>query len=171
MGINYMAKSRTFVHPAAWLIGSALIVAAPPSAASEPAKRGWVLDSGREIPSPQPSKPTLRIRGKQLSGSTGCNSFTATLSKRPDKRVAIEQVSQTRKMCGPKDGEVEAAFVRALSATEFLKKERRRLTFLSGNQEVLLVWTRADKSARPRSTHRKSGRSSRKAIRAVRLSR
>src|SRR5205814_5079416 len=128
----------------AWLIGSALIVAAPPSAASEPAKRGWVLDSGREIPSPQPSKPTLRIRGKQLSGSTGCNSFTATLSKRPDKRVAIEQVSQTRKICGPRDGEVEAAFVRTLSATEVLNEKRRRLTLLPRHLEVRLGRTRAD---------------------------
>ena len=66
--------------------------------------------------------------------------------------------------------EVEAAFVRALSETAFLKQEHGRLTFLSDNQEALLVWTRAEKSTRSRPARRKSAHASRKAIRAVHLS-
>jgi heat shock protein HslJ len=166
-----MVERKHIVHSAALLVMFlACLAAGPESAAAKPASNAWVLESGREIPSPQPSKPTLRMQGQQLSGSTGCNSFTATLRDRPDKRVAIENVSQTRKLCGPKEGEVEAAFVRALSETEVLKKERGRLTFLSGKQEILLVWTRAHKSTHARSARRKSAHAFRKSIRTVRLS-
>jgi len=166
-----MVEPNHIVHSAAVLVVFlASIAAGPEPAAAKAASNSWVLDRGREIPSLQPSKPTLRIEGQQLSGSTGCNAFTATLSKRTDSRVAIEQVSQTRKLCGPRESEVEVAFVRALSETAFLKHERGRLTFLSGTEEALLVWTRADKSTRSRSARRKSVHAPRKAIRAVHLS-
>jgi len=144
-----MAQLAHFAQCARLLAALLSLLAAPVGAGQ--ATQSWVLDRGREIPSPQPSRPTLRVQGQKLSGSTGCNSFTATLSERPDKRVAIEQVSQTRKLCGPRENAMEAAFIRALSQTEFLQQERGRLTFLSGKREVLLVWTRADRALRARS--------------------
>jgi heat shock protein HslJ len=165
---DLMAQPRHIARLAALVVVYLAFVGADcTSAAAKPAGKPWVLERGRDIPSTQLSKPTLRVQGQQLSGSTGCNAFTATLSKRPDKRVAIEQVSQTRKLCGPRESEVEAAFVRALSETEFLKQEGGRLTFLSGSREVLLVWTSTDKSTRSRSARRKSMHVSKKAIRAA----
>jgi heat shock protein HslJ len=167
-GINVMAQPRPILRFVTLIAVYLTFIGADcTSVAAEPAGKSWVLEWGREIPSLQRGRLKLRVQGQQLSGSTGCNSFTATLSNRPDKRVAIERVSQTRKLCGPRDSEIEAAFVGALSETEFLKEERGRLTFLSGKQETLLVWTRADKSTRSHSARRKSMHAPRKSIRAV----
>jgi heat shock protein HslJ len=136
----------------AWLVTTG---AAIDQATAKSTSGLWVFDRGHEFPSPVPKRPTLRISGQGLSGSTGCNEFTATLSQKVEKRVAIEDLSQTRKLCGPKESEVEAAFVRALAQTEYLKSERGRLMFLSGKRETLLVWRRADLKARSHSAHRK----------------
>jgi heat shock protein HslJ len=136
----------------AWMVTTG---AAIDQAAAKSTSGLWVLDRGHEFPSPVPKRPTLRMTGQGLSGSTGCNEFTATLSQKGEKRIAIEDLSQTRKLCGPKESEVEAAFVRALSQTEYLRSEHGRLTFLSGKRETLLVWKRADPNARSHPTRRK----------------
>jgi heat shock protein HslJ len=133
------------------------------SLAQSAAAKPWVLQQGREIVPPRKQKPVLRMEGQRLSGSTGCNSFTAAVNDRPDKKVAIADVTLTRKLCGPQESQIEDALVRALSDTEYLKKERRRLTFLSGKQEVLLVWTRGGKTARKRSARRSLDYRARKA--------
>lgn len=128
----------------------------------------WVLQKGREIASSRQRKPVLQMEGARLSGSTGCNSFTAALKEGSDQKVSIQDVALTRKLCGPAEDKVEDALVRAFADTQYLKKERRRLTFLSGKQEVLLVWTRGGKaSARRRSARRSGLHRARRAPRAV----
>jgi heat shock protein HslJ len=108
----------------------------------------WVLRQGQDIPSHPQRAPQLRMEGQKLSGSTGCNSFTATVSNKDDKRVAIENVGLTRMLCASQQNKIEAAFVRALGETVYLEEEGKRLTFLSDNRRPLLVWTRNSKSAK-----------------------
>src|SRR5499427_856717 len=82
---------------------------------------------------------------KQLSGSTGCNTFRATLSERAEKRVAINDVALTRKLCAPPTSDNERAIVQAFNKTEFIEEKADTLTFLSGSREALLVWKSAKK--------------------------
>jgi heat shock protein HslJ len=121
------------------------LVLASSGATGAPRKGGastWVLQKGRDIPSSRHRKPTLRMQGDKLSGSTGCNKFTATVTRRADKRVAIEQVDLTRMLCEPTQNTIETAVVGALRQTEFITRQGRTLTFLSGERSPLLVWKR-----------------------------
>jgi heat shock protein HslJ len=109
-----------------------------------PAAASWVLERGRDIPARLKRRPQLNMEGPKLSGSTGCNAFTAALIDKADKagkRVAIEQVALTRKLCAPAQDRVELAFVRALEETRYLEHKGARLTFLSEKRQMLLVWT------------------------------
>lgn len=135
------------------LLGCATVGIAREAATAKP----WVLQKGREITAPRQRKPVLHIDGSRMSGSTGCNSFMATLKEGPDRKVAIQDVALTRKLCGPAEAKIEDAFVRALAETEHLKTENTRLTFLSGKQEMLLVWTRGGKPSARRRSARRSG--------------
>src|SRR5262249_41202616 len=87
------------------------------------------------------------FNNKQLSGSTGCNTFRATLSERAENRVAINDVDVTRKLCAPPESDNERAIVEAFNKTEFIEEGAERLTFLSGSREPLLVWKPAKKAA------------------------
>ena len=111
----------------------------------------WVLHRARGIASPQP-KPVLTIDGQKLSGSTGCNTFTATLTERSGNRVAVDQVLTSRGLCGPRESDLENTLFRAFAQTQFLERKDKTLRFLSDRREVLLHWTRATvqtKSAQP----------------------
>ena len=114
----------------------------------------WVLRRGQDIPSPPGGIPKLRMEGQKLSGTTGCNSFTASVSNKGDKRVAIEEVALTRMLCAPRQNKIEAAFVRALRETAYLEQQSKKLTFLSDKRRPLLVWTRNSKSAVKRPARR-----------------
>jgi len=136
-----------------------LLAASSTPASSQPAATTWVLQKGHNIPSRPPRTPQLRMEGEKLSGSTGCNSFTAKVSEKPDKRVAIEQVALTRMMCAGAQNKIEAALVRALEQTEFIEMKGAMLSFLSANRQPLLVWTRSDKAAaKPSSPHKHKAR-------------
>jgi hypothetical protein len=55
-----------------------------------------------------------------------------------------ENVSLTRKLCGPSENDTESAIVRAFNRTQYLKEKPGELTFLSGKREPLLVWRSAE---------------------------
>jgi heat shock protein HslJ len=114
--------------------------------AQGPAESSWVLERGRGIPASQVKGPSLKLQPQQLSGSTGCNAFTATLVAHPNKRVAIENVALTRKLCGPEENDTEHAFVRALGNTHYLQQGSDTLTFLSSTHKPLLVWKKVAQS-------------------------
>jgi heat shock protein HslJ len=69
---------------------------------------------GRDIAPARTGMPQLTIKGQALSGSTGCNSFTSTLTRQSDAKVHIDRPALTRKFCGGKHQGVENAFVDAL---------------------------------------------------------
>lgn len=116
--------------------GSAISAAPKKSAAT------WVLQKGRDIPSAPARKPTVRIEVDKLSGSTGCNRYTATVTKRDAARVAVEDVALTRMLCESAQNKIEVAFVAALRQTVFMTERSSTLTFLSAEKEPLLVWKR-----------------------------
>jgi heat shock protein HslJ len=138
-----------------------LLAVASGDASSAPPEAGtstWVLQKGRDIPLLQARKPMLRMEGDKLSGSTGCNNFTAIVSRRAEQRVTIEQVALTRMLCEPKQNTIEKAFVGALRQTEFINRQGSTLTFLSVEKLPLLVWKRqgtasVGKQARRRAAH------------------
>ena len=142
-------RSALFAFIAVILLGCLDSAAAQPRG-PEPTATTWVLQRGRDIPKRPPRTPKLHMDGKKLSGSTGCNSFTAALVEKADKRIAIEGVALTRMLCADNLDKIETAFVRALEDTQYLEEKGRKLTFLSGKREPLLVWTRSQKSAAPR---------------------
>src|SRR5262249_40042269 len=96
------------------------------------------------------SPASLMLTDKELSGSTGCNTFRATLSERAEKRVAINDVALTRKLCAPPVSDNERAIVQAFNKTEFIEERADTLTFLSGSRETLLVWKAAKQTGSAR---------------------
>jgi heat shock protein HslJ len=56
----------------------------------------WVLEKGQGFTTIKSSPASLKLNDKQLSGSTGCNTFKATLSQQAEKRIAIKDVALTR---------------------------------------------------------------------------
>ena len=146
-----VAQTRYLAPPfSAFVILTAILCGGTPEGkAQSPPEKSWSLEQGRDISTEQVNKPSLKLQGQQLSGTTGCNSFTATVSK-TGERVKIVNLSLTRKLCAPRQNEAERAFVRALGQTEYLEKGTERLTFLSDKREPLLVWT-SDKQDNARS--------------------
>jgi len=116
------------------------------AAAAMTTERSWVLEKGQGVTTLKNSPASLTLNNKQLSGSTGCNTFRATLSERAESRVAINDVAVTRKLCAPPASDNERAIVEAFNKTEFIEERADRLTFLSGSREPLLVWRPAKKA-------------------------
>ena len=123
----------------ATLISILLAVLSTP-ANTQQAATTWVLQKGQNIPSRPAHTPQLRVEGEKLTGSTGCNSFTAKVNQRVDKGVRIERVALTRMLCAPEQNKIEVALVRALEETQFIETKGEKLSFLSAERQPLLVW-------------------------------
>ena len=122
------------------LIGLVVLGLVGSTAAAQTSDRSWVLEKGQGFKTLKDSPASLTLNDKELSGSTGCNTFRATLSERAEKRVAINDVALTRKLCAPPASDNERAIVQAFNKTEFIEEKADTLTFLSGSREALLVW-------------------------------
>ena len=141
-----MTRVRACCSTAAILLAA---LAAAPGVSAGPAGDTWVLEKGQGVAPVAGSPASLTLDDKQMSGSTGCNTFKATITDRPDKRVAISDVALTRRLCTPPVSNNERAIVQAFSKTEFVEHNPGTLTFLSGRREQLLVWKTAKKAAPP----------------------
>jgi heat shock protein HslJ len=138
-----MMQPRNFARLAT--LSLVLLVSVPVPALSahrRPPASKWEFDQGQDVPTPQPQKPVLRLEGSNLSGSTGCNVFSAALKRLAKNRVTIEQISLTRLLCEPERDKVETALMKAFKQTEYLRRRGKTLTFLSGSRMPLLVWKR-----------------------------
>jgi heat shock protein HslJ len=142
-----MTRVEAYVTTAVILL--AALAAAASRASAQTAGNSWVLEKGQGVATVKGSPASLTLDDKQMSGSTGCNTFRATIADRPDKRVAISDVTLTRKLCAPQANNNERAIVQAFSKTEFVEQGPGTLTFLSGKREPLLVWKTAEKAAAP----------------------
>jgi heat shock protein HslJ len=140
-GINYMQVLVGSLQLAtAVLLALAFGSGGAASAPRDSAAGTWLLHKGAGLPSGKARKPTLSVQGEKLSGSTGCNTFTATLVRHPDKRVAIDGIALTRMMCEPGQNTIESALVGALRQTQFMTQQGQTMTFLSSDNKPLLVW-------------------------------
>jgi heat shock protein HslJ len=138
------------------LIGLVILGLVASTAAAQTSERSWVLEKGQGFTTIKNSPASLTVNDKQISGSTGCNTFRATLSERAEKRVAISDVALTRKLCAPPANDNERAIVQAFNKTEYIEEGADTLTFLSGAREPLLVWKPAKKAAERDSSLRAS---------------
>jgi Heat shock protein len=118
----------------------------------------WVLQEGLEIPAARLRNPTLQVRGSNLSGSTGCNNFTAVVKGLGSKRVEIQQVALTRMLCEPAQNNIERAFVKNLKQTAFVEYQGRLLSFVSSEHAPLLVWKKQSRSSGRNSSLRRHDR-------------
>ena len=83
---GYVAQLAMFASTLSFVLADGNVAAAQRGAST------WVLQKGQDISPPRRGRPALRVEGTELSGSTGCNNFTATLVQRPDQRVAISRL-------------------------------------------------------------------------------
>jgi len=140
-----MSKRRQIL-PTALVLS---ILLASPAMAQAP-ETHWKLWRAKDIATAAGAMPQLTRKGEALSGSTGCNTFTTTLTEQGSGKVSIERPALTRKFCGGMQQVVENAFLDALGRTAFVQEAGQRLTFLSEAREPLLVWRALRASASPR---------------------
>lgn len=145
--------TRVGSYGVAIILLSALAAAAS-SASAQTVGKFWVLEKAHGISSVTGNSASLTLDDKQMSGSTGCNTFMATIADRPGKRVAISNVTLTRKLCAPEANNNERAIVLAFNKTEFIEQGPGTLTFLSDKREPLLVWKTGEKAAAPNGSAR-----------------
>jgi heat shock protein HslJ len=146
-------RHRQFVGIALLLL---LVVGSP--ALAQGTETHWKLLRGKDISLARSGVPQLALKGQALSGSTGCNAFTATLTEQSDGKVSIDRPALTRKFCGGKQQAIENAFVDALGQTAFVQRSAEQLTFLSEARETLLVWQALPAAAAPRALARMAGK-------------
>lgn len=79
--------------------------------------------------------------GGEIGGSTGCNRYFGSY-RRSGSALAFGPATATRMACPHPAGTVEAAFLRALEATERFDREDGRLVLLDRRGTRVLVLER-----------------------------
>ena len=135
-----MANSLIRTYLAVLALPGCIAAGSLSGAVAQPAQN-WVLERVQDIGA-MPKRPTLKEEGEKLSGWTGCNTFTATIARLPtaDERIKVENVTATRSLCGPGDDRIEAAVLQALSDTAYVRRDGKKLSFLSAAKRPLMVW-------------------------------
>jgi len=93
----------------------------------------------RQIPQGDASNPIQIIfdaNGQRLSGSTGCNRFTATLDE--DARgFSLKQIASTKMACSPQRMELENDFLYQLNDYRSIVRNGDQLLMIGTDREVL----------------------------------
>jgi len=93
----------------------------------------------RQIPQGDASNPIQIIfdaNGQRLSGSTGCNRFTAILDE--DARgFTLKQIASTKMACSPQRMELENDFLYQLNDYRSIVRNGDRLLMIGTDREVL----------------------------------
>ena len=93
----------------------------------------------RQIPQGDASNPIQIIfdaSGQRLSGSTGCNRFTATLDE--DARgFSLKQIASTKMACKPQRMELENDFLYELNDYRSIVRNGDQLLMIGTDREVL----------------------------------
>ncbi len=93
----------------------------------------------RQIPQGDASNPiqiTFDINGQRLSGSTGCNRFTATLDEDP-RGFTLKQIASTKMACSPQRMELENDFLYQLNDYRSIVRNGDQLLMIGADREVL----------------------------------
>lgn len=93
----------------------------------------------RQIPQGEASNPIQIIfdaNGQRLSGSTGCNRFTATIDE--DVRgFSLKQIASTKMACSPQRMELENDFLYELNDYRSIVRNGDQLLMIGTDREVL----------------------------------
>lgn len=94
---------------------------------------------GRQIPMGENSNPVqlaFDASGERVSGFTGCNRFTATLSE-DSRGFTFEKITATKMACNPQRTELENDFLYELNDYRNIVRDGDRLLFIGRDREVL----------------------------------
>ena len=93
----------------------------------------------RQIPQGDASNPIQIIfdaNGQRLSGSTGCNRFTATLDE-DSRGFSLKQIASTKMACSPQRMELENDFLYELNDYRSIVRNGDQLLMIGTDREVL----------------------------------
>ena len=93
----------------------------------------------RQIPQGESSNPiqiTFDSKGERVSGSTGCNRFTASLDE-DAKGFTFKQITSTKMSCSPARMELENDFLYELNDYRNIVRNGDQLLMIGTDREVL----------------------------------
>ena len=93
----------------------------------------------RQIPQGESSNPIQIVfdaNGEYLSGSTGCNRFTAQISE-DERGFTLEKITSTKMVCSPQRMELENDFLYELNDYRTIVRDGDRLLIIGRDREVL----------------------------------
>jgi len=93
----------------------------------------------RQIPQGESSNPIQIVfdaNGEYLSGSTGCNRFTAQISE-DERGFTLEKITSTKMICSPQRMELENDFLYELNDYRTIVRDGDRLLIIGRDREVL----------------------------------
>jgi heat shock protein HslJ len=93
----------------------------------------------RQIPQGDASNPIqiiFDVNGQRLSGSTGCNSFTASIDE-DTRGFSLKQIASTKMACSPQRMELENDFLYQLSDYRSIVRNGDQLLMIGTDREVL----------------------------------
>jgi heat shock protein HslJ len=100
----------------------------------------------RQIPQGDNSNPIQIVfdsNGERISGSTGCNRFTARINE--DARgFTLDQIANTKMACTPQRMELERDFLYELNDYRTIVRNGDQLLMIGANREVLSFTQRAN---------------------------
>ncbi len=93
----------------------------------------------RQIPQGDTSNPIQIIfdaNGERLSGSTGCNRFTARITE-DSRGFTLDQIASTKMACAPQRMELENDFLYELNDYRSIVRNGDQLLMIGADREVL----------------------------------
>ena len=93
----------------------------------------------RQIPQGDASNPIqiiFDVNGQRLSGSTGCNRFTATIDEEA-RGFSLKQIASTKMACSPQRMELENDFLYQLNDYRSIVRNGDQLLMIGTEREVL----------------------------------
>jgi len=100
----------------------------------------------RQIPQGENSNPIQIIfdaKGDRVSGSTGCNRFTASLDE-DAKGFTFKQITSTKMSCSPARNELENDFLYELNDYRSIVRNGDQLLMIGADREVLSFTQRSN---------------------------
>lgn len=97
----------------------------------------WVLASGVDVEGWEEVAPSATFMDGSVTGSTGCNRFTAPYTL-DGGSLEIGQIASTRMACAPPADTVEREYVAALGQVKAWRSENDELTLLDGDDNDVL---------------------------------
>ena len=102
----------------------------------------------RQIPQGEASNPiqiTFDVNGQRVSGSTGCNKFTAQLDEDP-RGFTFTKIASTKMACTPQRNELENDFLYELNDYRSIVRNGDQLLMIGADREVLSFTQRPNAS-------------------------